>query len=76
MCYNISSNSEGMEIASSERSLAENDEESRSCIDLQSESETQNYVVCQRTHGEGKWNGILKENVTSTLYDIDGLEIA
>ena len=76
MCHNISSNSEGMEIASSERSLAENDEESRSCIDLQSENETQNYVDSQRTHGGGKWNGILKENVTSTPCDTDGLEIA
>ena len=76
MCHNISSNSEGMEIASSERSLAENDEESRSCIDLQSYSETQNYVDSQRTQGEEKWNGILKENVTSTPYDIDGLETA
>ena len=75
MRCNIGSSSEGMEITSSESSLDENGEESRLYIDLQSVNETDNFVNSQRTFGEGKWNGILKEDVTFLPHDIDGLKI-
>lgn len=44
MNCNIGNGSEGIEIASSESLLDENDEESRSSIDLQSGNETDNYA--------------------------------